>query len=278
MADSITAHNQHYAPGNVDAAISAALTAVGKEGAALTIENLAAVDQFHTGGIRATRTLARRATIKAEDRVLDVGGGLGGPARLLAQEFGCQVTVLDLTEAYCRIGETLTERTNLADRVRFQPGNALDLPFEDSAFDVVWTQHVSMNIPNKDRLYAQIHRVLRAGGRLTLHEVTAGSAGPIHFPALWAHDASMNFLVSPDTLRDLLANTGFRQLAWNDASDWSLAWFQDRLSRQQDAGTVANSLGLQLLLGSDFNTMARNQILNLQEQRIRIVEGVFERV
>ena len=278
MDSALSEHNQHYAASNIDTAISTALKTLNKDNAPLSIEDLAGLDQFHTGGIQSTRALAKRAAITASDRVLDVGGGLGGPARLLALEIGCHVTIVDLTEAYCRVGEQLTARANLTDRVQFQQGDALDLPFEDASFDVVWTQHSSMNIPDKARLYAQIHQVLRPGGRLALHEVTTGSGEAIHLPALWAHSETMNFLVSPDVLRATLTEAGFRELAWNDASNWSLAWFQDRQRAQQSTGTASNALGLHLLLGADVSTMVRNHILNLQEGRIRIVEGVFERV
>jgi ubiquinone/menaquinone biosynthesis C-methylase UbiE len=278
MDSTLSEHNQHYAPSNIDAAVSAALTALYNNDATLTIENLAGLDQFHTGGIQATRALAKRAAITASDHVLDVGGGLGGPARLLAQEIGCQVIVIDLTEAYCRVGEYLTAQAMLTDRVRFQQGNALDLPFEDESFDVVWTQHSSMNIPDKARLYAQIHRVLRPGGRLALQEVTTGSGEAIHLPTMWAHSETMNFLVSSDALRAALTRAGFRELAWNDISNWSLAWFQERQRAQQSASTPSNALGLQLLLGADVSAMIRNHLLNLQEGRIRIVEGVLERL
>lgn len=276
MDSTLSEHNRHYAPGNIDAAISAALTALNND--SLNIEDLAGLDQFHTGGIQSTRALAKRAAITASDRVLDVGGGLGGPARLLAHEIGCHVTVVDLTEAYCRVGERLTVQANLTDRVRFQQGDALDLPFGDGSFDVVWTQHSSMNIPDKARLYAQIHRALRPGGRLALHEVATGSGGAIHFPALWARSETMNFLVSPDVLRSTVTRAGFREMAWNDASNWSLAWFQDRQRGPQSTGAASNALGLHLLLGADISAMVRNHVLNLQEGRIRIVEGVFERV
>ena len=164
---------QHYAP--VDVALDAVLTDLSSSYARLSTADLAGADQFHSGGTEATRLLAQRAAITAADHVLDVGGGFGGPARLLAEQVGCHVTVVDLTEGYLRVGEKLTERAGLADLVEFQQGNALDLPFADNRFDVVWTQHASMNIADKAGLYAQIHRVLRPGGRLALHDATLGS-------------------------------------------------------------------------------------------------------
>jgi SAM-dependent methyltransferase len=272
----LTEHTRHYAPGTLDVAIEAALVALGKDDSILTITDLEGVDQFHSGGIEATRALAERAAITASDRVLDVGGGLGGPARVLAQEIGCHVTVVDLTEAYCRVGEKLTERASLADRVHFQQGNALDISFEDDSFDVVWTQHSSMNIADKARLYAQIHRALRPGGRLALHEVTAGSSDALHFPVPWAGSPATSFLQSQNAFRETVAKAGFRELEWIDTTEWTLAWFQDRQRAQQNAGAGANGLGLHLLLGPDAGAMARNFALNAQEGRIRVVQGVFE--
>jgi ubiquinone/menaquinone biosynthesis C-methylase UbiE len=126
-----------------------------------------------------------------------VGGGIGGPARTLAAEFGCTVTVLDLTEAYCRLGEL----TGLSDRVSFRHGSAYDMPLGDGGFDVAWTQHSSMNMEDKERLYAEIRRVLRPGGTLVLHEVVAGPVQPVQFPVPWASDPSISFLRAPEEIR-----------------------------------------------------------------------------
>jgi SAM-dependent methyltransferase len=177
---------EHYGRAELGASILAALLAAGKVPDALIPEDLAPVDQFHTHGRKATLDLARRAGVTPGMRMLDVGGGLGGPARTLASEFGCTVEVLDLTEEFCRAGALLTRLTGLSDAVSFRHGSALDMPFPDSSFDVAWTQHSSMNIADKERLYGEIHRVLRPGGRLALHEILAGPVSPIHFPVPWA--------------------------------------------------------------------------------------------
>ncbi|MDQ3045762.1 MAG: methyltransferase domain-containing protein, partial [Chloroflexota bacterium] len=146
------------------------------------------MDQFHIGGQEATLRLARLAGIHTGQTVLDVGGGLGGPARTLARAFECAVTVVDLTQEYCRVGAMLTSRTGLSPRVAFVNASALNLPFSNDAFDVVWTQHSSMNIANKDRLYDELRRVLRPGGRLALHEIMTGRRIPARFPVPWASD------------------------------------------------------------------------------------------
>jgi SAM-dependent methyltransferase len=275
MREAAVAHLQHYAPGNVESAIEDALTALTGNGTAPALEALAGLDQFHTGGLQATRILAEQAAITAEDQVLDVGGGIGGPARLLAGEIGCHVTVLDLTEAYCRAGERITAAVGMADRVRFQHGDATDLPFADGTFDVVWTQHSSMNIADKQRLYSEAARVLRPGGRLAIFEVVAGPAGTPFLPTPWARSEMTSFLVAPDVLRATLVAAGLREVSWRDQSAWGLAWLRQRLAAQPLPDVASNTPGLQLLLGSETPVMVRNLLRNLAEERIGIVEAVY---
>lgn len=266
----------HYTRGDLDEKIIAALRAAGKDSDALDAEDLAPIDQFHIRGRPATLDLARRASITSGMRVLDVGGGLGGPARTLASEFGCTVEVLDITEEYCRAGEMLTARTGLADVVSFRHGSALDMPYPNASFDVVWTQHSSMNIADKERLYQEIRRVLRPGGRLAMHEILSSPTSPILFPVPWAREPRISFLRPPEETRALLEDTGFEELSWIDESASATEWFQDRLATPPSEGPPP--LGLHLLLGSDFGEMFHNQVRNLQERRISIVQAVFERL
>lgn len=265
---------EHYGRGGLSGKILAALRAVGKDPKALTTDDLAPIDQFHTRGRAATLELARLAGITAGMRVLDVGGGLGGPARTLASGFGCSVEVLDLTEEYCRAGEMLTAMTTLGDRVSFTHGSALDMPYPDASFDVVWTQHSSMNIADKEKLYREIQRVLRPGGRLALHEIMAGPNVPIHFPVPWARDPSISHLQPPETVRALISATGLTELTWVDETASATQWFRQRLPATPPGDPP---LGLHLLLGADFGEMFRNQALNLSENRIVVIQAVFEK-
>jgi SAM-dependent methyltransferase len=266
----------HYGRPGLESAILAGLRAAGKDPDRLAPEDLAAVDQFHIRGRDATLELATLAGLAPGREVLDVGGGLGGPARTLAHEFGSRVTVLDLTEEYCQVGEELTRRTGLADRVRFRHGDALALPFPDASFDAVWTQHSSMNIEDKERLYESIRRVLRPGGRLALHEVMAGPGGPVHFPVPWSPDGAFSFLSPPETIRRLLAGLGFRQQAWVDVSPAALIWFRERVAAARSA-TAPPPLGLHLLLGAAAGRMFANMMRNLEEDRIVVIQAVWQR-
>jgi ubiquinone/menaquinone biosynthesis C-methylase UbiE len=268
--------DSHYGRADLGDAIVAGLRASGKDPDRLAVEDLAPIDQFHIMGREATLDLARRAGLAAGALVLDVGGGLGGAARLLAHDFGARVTVLDYTATYCQVGADLTRRTGLQDLVRFEHGSALDIPSGEGRFDLVWTQHSSMNIEDKGRLYAEIRRVLRPGGRLALHEVMAGPNQPVHFPVPWARDPRLSFLRAPAEVRELLRVEGFTELEWHDLSGPSLGWFRDRLAAAPVTSTPP-PLGLHLLLGADFQAMFLNQVRNLQEDRIAVVMAVLQR-
>lgn len=269
--------NAHYTPDDLSAAIQEGLRKAGKNPGAPALDDLAPVDQFHTGGKAATLELAQLASFTPGMRVLDVGGGIGGAARVLASQMGCQVTVLDLTEAYCQVGEMLTRQAGLSERVSFQQGNALQLPYADHSFDAVWTQHSTMNIADKARLYAELARVLRPGGRLAFHEIMAGPNTPIYFPVPWATDAHISFLLPPDELRALLTGSGWQERAWVDKTAASLAFFAERLALIERASGNLPPLGFHLLLGERFVPAFQNTLRNLQEERLTVIQAVFER-
>ena len=268
----MTGVEAHYGRGGLGEAILGGLRALGKDVERIDPTDLAAVDHFHIGGRAATLDLARLAGLTPGLRVLDVGGGLGGPARTLAQDFRCRVTVLDVTAEFCRVGADLTARTGLADRVGFEHGSALEMPFRDGVFDVAWTQHSSMNIQDKRALYTEIRRVLRAGGRLALHEIMAGPGRPPHFPVPWASQPSQSFLEPPARVRTLLREVGFVEATWIDETAESAEWFRKRLAPQSPP-----PLGLHLVLGEEFRAMSANQVRNLQEGRLHVIKAVWDR-
>jgi ubiquinone/menaquinone biosynthesis C-methylase UbiE len=164
----------HYTRPDLGEVILSALRAAGKDIEHLTPNDLAPVDEFHGGQRPATIRLAELVGFTGTERVLDVGSGLGGPSRYLAWRYGCRVRGVDLTAEFVRVAEMLTQMTGLVGRVDYRQGNALDLPFDDCGFDVVWSQNAAMNIADRDRLYREMRRVLKAGGKLALQEVAAG--------------------------------------------------------------------------------------------------------
>ncbi len=261
--------SDHWEREHLAEQILEALAASDKNLDALTIDDLAVTDQFHGGGKPATVRLAKLLGARAGLRVLDVGGGLGGPARTLAVEFGCQATVIDLTESYVRAGRMLTARLALQDRVTHQVGNALDLPFEDGAFDVVWTQNSGMNIADKERLYAGFHRVLRPGGLLALQEPMAGPVQPPVFPLMWASDASTSFLRTPAEMRALIARASFVERTWDDVT-------AETAGPPTADGIPAHS-AQRLIMGAALDAILQANHRNRTEGRLISVQAVFER-
>ena len=216
-----------------------------------------------------TLRLARLLGAKPGLRVLDAGGGLGGPARTLAAEFGCHVTVVDLTESFVRTGRMLTARLGLDSRVHHQLGNALDLPFDESAFDVVWTQNSGMNIEDKPALYRGFHRVLRPGGLLALQEPMAGPVQPPIFPLMWARDASTSFLRAAAEMRTLIAQAGFRERAWDDVTADTAG--------PATAEAIPPHSAQRLIMGAALDEIIDAGQRNRAEGRLVSVQAVFER-
>jgi len=266
---------EHYARSDLGNNILAALAKAGKDANRLTPENLAPIDEFHIRGRAATLELARAGNVDSTKRVLDVGSGVGGTSRCLAREFGCHVTGIDLTDEYCRAAGMLSARIGLTELVDFRQGDATNLPFPDHSFDIVWTEHVAMNIPDKPRLYREMYRVLKPGGTLAIYDILAGPSGPALFPVPWARTPESSFLATPDELRKLLEESGFRVAAWSDTTDVARAWFVSLAEKIRKEGLP--TLGFHVLLGPDFQAMAQNQRRNLEEGRIVLAQVVAKR-
>lgn len=279
MADDATerAISAHYTTTNLTEAIAAALRAADKDLDALAPDDLIPLDQFHSFGLASTLELARRAGIATGARVLDVGGGIGGPARFLASRHDCRVTVLDLTPAFVATGEMLTAWTRLTDRVSFVCGSALEMPFPAAGFDLAWTQNAAMNIADKPRLYGEIARVVRPGGRLAFFGVTAGPNGPPHFPAPWASDPAYSFLLPPEEVRRTILAAGFRERSWLAGPE--LVALLESLVRDLPPELVPRPSGLAtaLLMGAEAETKIANSARNTREGRTTPAMGVFER-
>lgn len=269
--------NQQYSHLQLEKAIAASAQSSSTNSESWSLADLASIDEFHIRGRTATRELARWANLSKAMSVLDLGSGLGGPARTLATEWGCQVTGIDLTNAYVEAATALTEREGLEDRVTFLHGNVLDLPFDASRFDVVWLQHVSMNVEDKDTLFREAYRVLRPGGCLVIHEVGAGSHTPLHHPVPWADRPSLSFLTSPRRMRDLIEGAGVSVRVWTDTSAKCLAWLREHTASASDLSPDASGSPLHLLMGDNAHEKQQNVLRNLEENRIVVVQGVARR-
>jgi sarcosine/dimethylglycine N-methyltransferase len=260
----------HYSASDIEARILAAIRAAGlNPDQRLSPEELAALDHFHTGGLRASRELLEVTRIRPEDRVLDIGAGLAGSARLLASAAGCRVDCIEMSPDYCAGAALLNRLTGLEDRIDVHQGSALDLPFPNGWFDVVWIQNVGMNIADKRRLYGEISRTLKPGGRYAFQEMAAGDVATSYFPLPWATNPADNFLVSADEMRSLLQDCGFIAELFEDTSDVHL-----RRSIANATPAAPGQLGLAVFV-DDLATKAANARRSLEEGQVRLLRGVF---
>ena len=273
---------------DIETTIVTALRNAGKNIDQLTVDDLAPVDEMHTLGREATANIASLLNLQPNSHVLDVGSGIGGPSRYLASKFGCRVTGLDLVEEYCRVADSLAKRVKLDKLLTYRQGDATQIPFEDGAFDVVWTQHASMNIADKKRLYSEMHRVLKpGGGKLAIYDIFKGNSSSdmdasssIHFPVPWATDPSISHLISGEETRKLLKEgvAGFKELAWEDKTESVIDWVKQMMKRaQQTSGGGPPPLGLHVIGGPQWSEMVKNALKNLEEGRIAVGQGIFER-
>jgi len=270
MTDVLDGVRDHYRTTGLTERLKTALTAFGADEQRLTPQQLAALDQFHTRGLAATVELAKLAGINADMSVLDVGSGVGGPARLLAETYGCRVTGVDLSEPFVDAARYLTERTGQSGQVLFEPASALELPFDDGRFDVALLQHVAMNISDRTRLYREIRRVLKSGGRFAIYDVVLNSGDP-HYPVPWARTPATSFLLTAAATREAIGPAGFRTLAWQDDTESAKAW-----AKQLRASGPPPSPNLGVVMGPDFAQLAANLGRNLLEGRLGILTAVFE--
>lgn len=261
----------HYRATGLTERLRTALLAFGPEDQRFPPERLAPLDQFHTRGLAATTDLARMSEIRSSDRVLDVGSGVGGPARFLAATCGCEVVGVDLSEPFTEAARYLTERTGQpAEQVSFETGNALDLRFEDDCFDAVFLQHVAMNIADRAGLYAEIQRVLKPGGRFATFDILR-AAGEPHYPLPWARTPETSCLLTERETRDAIEAAGFRVRVWHDDTEAARAWFA-----QAFAAGPPPAPNLGVVMGPEFPGLTGNLSRSIVEGRVSVLAAVFD--
>ena len=255
----------HWGSGDVYALIVAALDRMSKPLDAVTVEDLAPVDHFHARGFPATVELADLLPVEAGQHIVDIGCGLGGPARYIAKRFECKVSGLDITPAFVEAANRLTTLLRMEDRVTIRHGDGQRLPYGDAAFDGAYTQHVTMNVADRRRFFAESHRVLKRGAFFALSEHGLGPKGDPHYPLPWSADGSAAYLVTPGETRALLAAAGFEDIVLEYTRARYVAGYKTVIEKAEKG--VLPPLGTHLLMGETAFQKTRNAARNIEEGR-----------
>ncbi len=237
-------------------------------------KHIASVDEFHVRGAEVSEELASEVNLN-HSRVLDVGCGLGGPSRMLAEKYHCMVTGIDLNREYIRTATGLSKLVGLQDRTEYIHSDALDLPFQDGSFDVVWTQHVQMNVSHKLKFYSEIERVLTDQGTLLYYDIFRKNGSDVDYPVPWADDASISFLATAENMDDLMERLCFKNLLSTDQTVQGIRFLNELFEKLKLNGPP--KLGLNVLMGQSTRMKLMNLLKGLEEGKIILQSGIYKK-
>ncbi len=268
----------HYAHADLLSAIEEGVRRIGKTPQTVTVDELAPVDEFHIGGRVATEEFLGQLELSAEDQVLDVGCGFGGTSRFAADQYGCNVTGIDLTPEFVRTGRALCSWVGMTDRIKLHEGSALAMPFEDSQFDAAFMLHVGMNIADKAKLMQEVFRVLKPGGTFGVYDVMLLGANELVYPVPWATASNQSALSTKAEYQAAFDHAGFTIEATRDRSTFAAKFFEDARKRVEAAtgsdGAVKPALGIHLAMGADAELKIKNMVANIQAGLVGPIEIV----
>lgn len=237
--------------------------------------DISGVDEFHIRGAAVSLELAHEAGLSVSHKVIDIGCGIGGPCRMMADEFGCDVTGIDLTEEFIETARRLTQLVQPAKNVHFLQADALALPFDDAGFDITWTQHVQMNIQDKSTFYREMARVLKPGGRFIYYDVFTKNGEPLQYPVPWADDDTISFLITTTELDTILKELGFIKIQAKDQTAAGIQFFEEMFTKMAAGETP--KIGLPLLIGVSSKEKFQNLYTNFVDKKIVLESGIYQK-
>jgi MPBQ/MSBQ methyltransferase len=200
----------HYSRDDLVGTVLEALRADGVDTSGVTFDVLAPIDNLHAGFLPATIDVIARLSLDPGSELLDIGCGVGGPARAAAATTGAYVVGVDLSPDFVAAARELTRLVALDELVAFETCTARQLPFEDDRFDAAMMIHVGMNLADKSSVFAEVARTTRQGGRFVIYDQMQIGPGVADYPLPWADDARSSFVEAPEQYVEALDRAGFR--------------------------------------------------------------------
>lgn len=275
--DNLNSHvEKHYTRDGLFEVIVQKLKDNGIEKDKITRKDISQVDEFHLRGSLATQELVNEAGFDKDTKVLDVGCGIGGPARMIAETFGCKVTGVDLTEEFIRTAKLLSELVGLNDLTEFICADATKLPLADESYDIVWTQHAQMNIKEKKKLYSEIHRVLKKGGRFIYYDIFSVGNESLYFPLPWAEESTISHLITIPDYNELLTETGFKEVQKKDQTENSANFIKEMFAKVAKEGPP--KIGLNLLMKETSIEKLKNVLRNITDNKMAVQNGIYQKI
>jgi len=271
-----SAVSEHYSHGNLLNAITDSITKLGKTTQNITIEDLAAVDEFHIGGREATKNFLGQIKISKQDHVLDVGCGLGGAARFVADKYNNKITGIDLTQEFVDTGNIMCSWVNLDKQISLEQGSALEMPFQEGTFDCGYMMHVAMNIKDKASLFKEIFRVLRPGSAFGIYDVMRVKEGDLAYPVPWANDTNTSSLATVEQYKQAIEAAGFQVSNENNCREFALSFF-NQLQEENTAKGGPAPLGIHTLMKETSSEKIKNVVDNITADLIAPVELIVKK-
>ena len=264
MVDSSDVEN-FWTRGDIHSRIHKAMSEAGLNDKKLEIEDLFPIDQYHARGIAATVDLGKRMPIQENQKIIDIGCGLGGPARYFAKQFQCFITGIDITSSFVEIGNRFNKLTSMSNSVSLQVGNGEALNFENETFDGGYSQHVTMNIKNRKKFFLEAYRVLKKGTFFAFSEHGLGPERNPIFPLPWADTSEMSFLLSPESTISLLKEIGFYDIQIIETSEKYILGYEKMISTKPEK--EESILGIHVIGGTTMKQRSINSMKSIKEKR-----------
>ena len=251
--------------GDVFSRVHQAMSETGLINKKLEIEELFPIDQYHARGIAATVDLGKRMPISKNQKIIDIGCGLGGPARYYAKEFKCFITGIDITPSFIEIGNEFNRLTSMSDNVELLVGNGEVLNFENETFDGAYSQHVTMNISNREKFFSEAFRVLKKDSFFAFTEHGLGPEGNPIFPLPWANSLEMSFLLPPQKTISILKDTGFSDIKIIETAEKYISGYEKLIKLKSENKKPV--LGIHVIGGDSMNERSKNSMESIKENR-----------